>query len=220
MGNTAYEMFLTRSEYDRGVNTFSPEGRLFQVEYAIETVKLGATSIGIRTSAGVVLAAEKRATSSLLVNDSINKISKVDDHIATTFAGLIADSRTLVNHARQEAQSFWFTYNSKIRVKNVTQSVANIALHFGDDDSKSEWDVLSCCLAFGGVDRLGPRSFISIFRDVHRLRSQSIGAASDGAEQQLKEKYQETMTIAEAEMLALNILKQVMEEKLSSSMSK
>ncbi|VDK75774.1 unnamed protein product [Cylicostephanus goldi] len=74
-------MFLTRSEYDRGVNTFSPEGRLFQVEYAIEAVKLGSTSIGIRTNEGVLLAAEKRSTSKLMVNDAIEKISKVDEHV-------------------------------------------------------------------------------------------------------------------------------------------
>ena len=47
------KMFLTRSEYDRGVNTFSPEGRLFQVEYAIEAIKLGSTAIGIQTSEGI-----------------------------------------------------------------------------------------------------------------------------------------------------------------------
>uniref|UniRef100_A0A915DXW7 Proteasome subunit alpha type-5 n=1 Tax=Ditylenchus dipsaci TaxID=166011 RepID=A0A915DXW7_9BILA len=212
-------MFLTRSEYDRGVNTFSPEGRLFQVEYAIETVKLGATSIGIRTKEGVVLAAEKRAGSKLLVNESMDKISKVDGHIATTFAGLIADSRTLVNHARNEAQSFWFTYNRKIRVEDVTQSVANIALHFGDDDSKIRMGrPFGVALLFGGVDKTGPRLFhldpSGTFID---CAAKSIGAASDGAEQNLKEKYHDSMTLVEAEKLALTILKQVMEEKLDSS---
>ena len=58
-------MYLTRSEYDRGVNTFSPEGRLFQVEYAIEAIKLGSTAIGLQTKNGSVLAVEKRLTSSL-----------------------------------------------------------------------------------------------------------------------------------------------------------
>ena len=60
-------MFLTRSEYDRSVNTFSPEGRLFQVEYAIEAIKLGSTAIGIQTCEGTVLAVEKRITSPLMV---------------------------------------------------------------------------------------------------------------------------------------------------------
>lgn len=74
-------MFLTRSEYDRGVNTFSPEGRLFQVEYAIEAIKLGATALGIQTADGVVLAVEKRVTSPLLEADSIEKIFEIDNHI-------------------------------------------------------------------------------------------------------------------------------------------
>lgn len=56
-----------RSEYDRSVNSFSPEGRIFQVEYAIEAIKLGSTAIAVCTSEGVVLAAEKRVTSPLLV---------------------------------------------------------------------------------------------------------------------------------------------------------
>lgn len=77
-------MFLTRSEYDRGVNTFSPEGRLFQVEYAIEAIKLGATAIGIQTSEGVVLAVEKRVTSPLIVPESIEKVFEIDSHIGIT----------------------------------------------------------------------------------------------------------------------------------------
>uniref|UniRef100_A0A915DDT3 Proteasome alpha-type subunits domain-containing protein n=1 Tax=Ditylenchus dipsaci TaxID=166011 RepID=A0A915DDT3_9BILA len=139
-------MLLTRSEYGSGVNTFSPQGLLFQVEYAIETVKVTV----------VVLAAEKRATSSLLVNDSINKISKVDNHISTTFAGLIVSQSC-----------------SKIRVEDVTQSVANIALHFGDDDSKIRMRrPLGAAFLFGGI-------FID-------CAAKSIGAASDGADQQFK----------------------------------
>lgn len=74
-------MFLTRSEYDRGVNTFSPEGRLFQVEYAIEAIKLGSTAIGIQTADGVVLAVEKRITSPLLEPSSIKKVLKLDQRM-------------------------------------------------------------------------------------------------------------------------------------------
>ena len=80
-------MFLTRSEYDRSVNTFSPEGRLFQVEYAIEAIKLGSTAIGIQTEDGVVLAVEKRITSSLMEPSSIEKIVEIDNHLACAFSG-------------------------------------------------------------------------------------------------------------------------------------
>jgi 20S proteasome subunit alpha 5 len=94
-------MFLTRSEYDRGVNTFSPEGRLFQVEYAMEAVKvlrkkcffllyisfdqLGTTTIGIHTKEGIVLGAERRTVSRLVVEDSIRKVSKIDKHVGKKF---------------------------------------------------------------------------------------------------------------------------------------
>eukprot|EP01033_Poteriospumella_lacustris_P016896 gene16895-12093_t len=82
-------MYLTRSEYDRGVNTFSPEGRLFQVEYAIEAVKLGSTAVGIQTREGVVLAIEKRLTSALLEPSSVEKVLEIDSHIGAAFSGLI-----------------------------------------------------------------------------------------------------------------------------------
>ena len=74
-------MFLTRSEYDRGVNTFSPEGRLFQVEYAIEAIKIGTTAVGISTSEGVVIAVEKRLLSPLQEPGSVEKIYEIDSHI-------------------------------------------------------------------------------------------------------------------------------------------
>ena len=89
-------MFLNRSEYDRGPNTFSPEGRLFQVEYAIEAIKLGSTAIGIQTSEGVILAVEKRITSPLMEPTSIEKIVEIDTHIACAFSGIIAFLSNLV----------------------------------------------------------------------------------------------------------------------------
>merc|ERR1712241_911397 len=107
------KMFLTRSEYDRSVNTFSPEGRLFQVEYAIEAIKLGSTAIGITTPEGVVLAVEKRITSPLIIPSSIEKIVEIDSHLACVMSGLIADAKTLIDKARVEAQNHWFSYDEK-----------------------------------------------------------------------------------------------------------
>ena len=107
-------MYTSRSEYDRGVNTFSPEGRLYQVEYAIEAVKLGSTSVGIQTTQGVVLATEKRLGSTLLEPASVEKIMEIDSHIAVAVSGLIGDARTLVEHARVETQNHTFTYDEKM----------------------------------------------------------------------------------------------------------
>merc|ERR1711936_1018899 len=107
------KMFLTRSEYDRSVNTFSPEGRLFQVEYAIEAIKLGSTAIGVQTSEGTVLAVEKRITSPLMVPSTIEKIVEIDNHLACAFSGLTADSKMLIERARVEARNHWSTMTVK-----------------------------------------------------------------------------------------------------------
>ena len=114
-------MYLTRSEYDRGVNTFSPEGRLFQVEYAIEAIKLGSTAIGLQTKEGCVLCVEKRLTSPLLDPSSVEKIAEIDTHVGAAMSGLVADARTLVDHARVEAQNHTFTYDEPIGVEALTQ---------------------------------------------------------------------------------------------------
>ncbi|KAL8098789.1 hypothetical protein AgCh_031491 [Apium graveolens] len=130
-------MFLTRTEYDRGVNTFSPEGRLFQVEYAIEAIKLGSTAIGLKTKEGVVLAVEKRITSTLLEPSSVEKIMEIDEHIGCAMSGLIADARTLVEHARVETQNHRFSYGEPMTVESTTQALCDLALRFGEGDEES-----------------------------------------------------------------------------------
>lgn len=125
---TATTMYLTRSEYDRGVNTFSPEGRLFQVEYAIEAIKLGSTAIGLQTKSGSVLAVEKRLTSPLLEPSSVEKIAEIDTHVGAAMSGLVADARTLVDHARVEAQNHRFTYDEPIGVEALTQGELSLLL--------------------------------------------------------------------------------------------
>lgn len=84
---------------------------MFQVEYAIEAVKLGSTAVGIQTSQGVILASEKRLTSSLLEPTSVEKIMEVDSHVGAAVSGLIGDARTLIDHARIEAQNHRFTFD-------------------------------------------------------------------------------------------------------------
>lgn len=148
-------MFLTRSEYDRGVNTFSPEGRLFQVEYAIEAIKLGSTAVGIQTSEGVVLAVEKRVTSPLLDPSSIEKIMELDSHIGCAMSGLTADARTLVDKARVETQNHRFTYDEAMTVESCTQAICDYALQFGEEGAPMSRP-FGVALLVAGVDEYGP----------------------------------------------------------------
>ncbi|KAJ1523927.1 hypothetical protein ONE63_010476 [Megalurothrips usitatus] len=214
------KMFLTRSEYDRGVNTFSPEGRLFQVEYAIEAIKLGSTAIGICTNEGVVLAVEKRITSPLMEPTTIEKIVEVDKHIGCAVSGLIADSRTMVDRARLECQNHWFSYNEKMSVESVAQAVSNLAIQFGDsdDDGGAMSRPFGVAILFAGCDEKGPQLFhMDPSGTFVQFDAKAIGSGSEGAQQSLQEQYHKSMTLKEALTSALTILKQVMEEKLSST---
>jgi len=215
-------MFSTRSEYDRGVNTFSPEGRLIQVEYAIEAVKHGSTAIGIATSEGCVLACEKRLTSSLIEPRSVEKILEVDDHIGAAMSGLTADARTLVDRARVECQNHRFTYNEAMSVESTTQSLCDVALRFSEEaDDDDGDDALSrpfgVALLLAGIGDDGPALYhMDPSGTYYRFEAKAIGSASEGAQSALQESYNKAMTLAEAEALAMKTLKQVMEEKLTA----
>jgi len=215
-------MYLTRSEYDRGVNTFSPEGRLFQVEYAIEAIKLGSTAVGMQVKDGCVLAVEKRLTSPLLDPTSVEKIAEIDSHVGAAMSGLVADARTLVEHARVEAQNHTFTYEEPMGVEALTQAVCDLALSFGegsDGDSKKRMSrPFGVALLLAGYDSLdGPQLLFSDPSGTFiRYKAKAIGAGSEGAQSNLEESYSEAMALEEAEELALSTLKQVMEEKIST----
>ncbi|KAL1129483.1 hypothetical protein AAG570_012428 [Ranatra chinensis] len=211
-------MFLTRSEYDRGVNTFSPEGRLFQVEYAIEAIKLGSTAIGVSTLDGVVLAVEKRITSGLMETSTVEKIVEIDHHIGCAVSGLMADSRTLTERARMECQNHFFTYNEPMGVESVAQAVSNLVIEFGDSDEDSAMSrPFGVAMLFAGVDYKGSHLYhIDPSGTFMKFDAKAIGSGSEGAQQTLQEIYHWDMTMDEAITGVLTILKQVMEEKLSA----
>lgn len=117
---------LQNAGYDRAITVFSPDGRLFQVEYAREAVKRGTTSIGIKCSEGIVLAVDKRTTSNLVEATSIEKIFKIDEHIGAATSGLVADARALVERARVEAQINKITYSEPIRVDSLSKKLCDM----------------------------------------------------------------------------------------------
>ncbi|XP_062014592.1 proteasome subunit alpha type-5 [Rosa rugosa] len=215
-GFVSTKMFLTRTEYDRGVNTFSPEGRLFQVEYAIEAIKLGSTAIGLKTKEGVVLAVEKRITSPLLEPSSVEKIMEIDDHIGCAMSGLIADARTLVEHARVETQNHRFSYGEPMTVESTTQALCDLALRFGEGDEESMSRPFGVSLLIAGHDEHGPSLYYTDPSGTFwQCNAKAIGSGSEGADSSLQEQYSKDLTLKEAETIALSILKQVMEEKVT-----
>jgi proteasome alpha subunit len=111
--------------YDRAITVFSPDGRLYQVEYAREAVKRGTTAVGIKCQEGVVLIVDKRVSSRLLEASSIEKIFKIDDHIGVASSGLVGDARALVDRARIESQINRVTYDERIDVEALAKKLGD-----------------------------------------------------------------------------------------------
>jgi len=155
-------------------------------------------------------------TSKLLVSSSIQKLVKLDDHIGCAMSGLVADARTLIDHARIETQNHWFTYDESMLVESCVTSICDLALNFGEAEMARPFGV---SLLIGGVDdKVGPSLYHTDPSGTHtRYLAKAIGAGSEGAQNALNEQYHKSLTLAEAERIALQILKDVMEEKISST---
>ena len=111
--------------YDRAITVFSPDGRLYQVEYAREAVKRGTTAVGIKAKDGVVLIVDKRVSSKLLEASSIEKIFKIDEHIGVASSGLVGDARALVDRARVECQINRVSYDEPIEVEALSKKLCD-----------------------------------------------------------------------------------------------
>jgi len=113
--------------YDSRTTIFSPEGRIYQVEYAIEAISQAGSAVGVRTKEGVVLAAEKRILSKLLDRRSkTEKMYKIDDHVSVVVAGITSDANILINYARLEAQRYYQIYQEPIPLEHLLQIVYDL----------------------------------------------------------------------------------------------
>lgn len=204
--------------YDRGSTIFSPDGRLFQVEYAIEAVKRGTTAIGIKTTEGCSLVVQKRLHTSLVEKDMVKKIFSIDDQIATAIAGLTADARILVNQARIQAQIHRITYNEPITVEALTRRLANVKQMYTQHAGVRPFGV---SLLIAGCDEvLGPQLYMTEPSGSYwSYRATAIGSSAPTIIEFLEGEYKTiAQTVTEGNLVSLKALKHVSEEQLDSEM--
>lgn len=201
--------------YDRAITIFSPDGRLFQVEYALEAVRRGWTAIGIRFTNGVVLAVEKKRISPLIDPASMEKILKIDEHVGATFAGLSSDARILIERARQEAQINRMLYDETIDVEVLTKKVSEVKQIYTQHAGVRPFGV---ALLIAGVDRFGPKLFMTEPSGAYAgYYAVAIGAGSQTVTEFFEKNYQPDLNIDDAIMLALKALASVIEGGLDSA---
>jgi len=207
-------MFAVPGAYDRAITVFSPDGRLFQVEYASETVKRGATVLGIACPDGVVLAAEERATSKLQDPTFMWKIFQIDEHVGAAVAGLSCDAHILVDQARVYAQSNRLLYDEPIDVEILTRRIGEIKQLYTQHAGVRPFGI---SMLFGGLDRKGSRLFWTDPSGAFlAYKAWAIGAGGDAANEILETDYKESMTVDDAVVLALKCMSKVLEDKLDA----
>ncbi|MCS7386405.1 MAG: proteasome endopeptidase complex, archaeal, alpha subunit [Candidatus Methanomethylicota archaeon] len=198
--------------YDRAITIFSPDGRLFQVEYAMEAVRKGFTTLGIKCPEGVVLVAEKRKLFPLIDLYSIEKIFKVDEHIGVTYAGFPSDARVLIDRARTQAQINRLLYDEPIDVEILTRRISDVMQLYTQHAGVRPFGV---SLLIAGVDENGPKLFIIEPSGAYAgCLARAIGAGSQPVTDFFEKNYRLELTLDEAILLAVKALMPVVEGSL------
>ena len=207
-------MFPAASGYDRAITVFSPDGRLYQVEYAIETVRRGTLAVGVRSNEGIVIAVEER-TRKLQTPSVVQKIFEVDTHLGIAAAGYIPDARVQVDQARNIAQSNKLIYDEKIDVESVAKKLADMSQQFTQYAGVRPFGV---SLILGGVDQTGPSIFLTDPSGTYLgYDAVAIGAGSDQVNDFLDKKYASEITLDQACVLAIESIYLVSEDKIATN---
>ncbi len=199
--------------YDRGITIFSPDGRLYQVEYAREAVRRGTASIGVRTEDGVVLAADKRSRSPLMEPESVEKLHKTDDHVGIASAGHVADSRQLIDFARRQAQVNRLRYGEAMGIETLTKTITDHIQQYTQVGGARPFGV---SLIIGGIENGQPRLFETDPSGTpYEWRALSIGANRGDIRDYLEQEYEEGLSLDGGVELALTALAEVNQEALT-----
>lgn len=200
--------------YDTRTTTFSPDGRLFQVEYAMEAISNAGSALGVLAKDGVVLAAEKRVTSKLLDTGAVGvrreKMYKLDDHVACAVAGITADANILINSCRLSAQQYMFQYQEPIPVEQLVTLVCDQKQGYTQYGSLRPFGV--SLLYAGWDDANGFQLYQSNpSGNYEGWKATSIGANHSAAENILRQDYVDDIALDDAVKLVVKVLSKTMD---------
>ena len=200
--------------YDRGITIFSPDGRLYQVEYAREAVKRGSASIGVRTADGVVLVVDKRSRSPLMEPSSVEKLHKADDHVGVASAGHVADARQLIDFARRQAQVSRLRYGEPVGVEQLTKNITDHIQQYTQVGGARPFGV---ALLVGGVENGDPRLYETDPSGTpYEWKAVSIGSDRSDIQEHLEENYDEDLSLDDGVGLALRAIASANDDELES----
>ncbi|KAK6090385.1 hypothetical protein P3W45_000482 [Vairimorpha bombi] len=200
-------------------NTYSAEGRLYQVEYAMKAMNLGTTTIGIKTKEYVILASEKKIISKLQNPSSVKKHFKIYDHISLGFSGISGDVKTIVDKSRDFAISHEHLYDENCKIERLLENLADLSLNF--DKKESSQKIFSrpfgVSLLIIGYDT-EPRLFsLDPSGSYLEYQAKAIGSGGEVVENMLEQEYNPNVDINTAIRNILDMLSRVMKEKISNS---
>ncbi len=204
-------VFAAPGAYDRAITVFSPDGRLFQVEYALETVNRGATILGIACSEGVVLGAEERKESTLQDERFMWKLFEVDQHLGAAVVGLGSDARILIDQARVYAQSNRLMYDEPIDIEILAKRVGDIKQLYTQHAGVRPFGV---SIIFGGIDKTGNRLFgTDPSGSIRGWKAVAFGVGRETVEGMLKTEYNENVDLKSATQLVIKCLVKAQEAR-------
>jgi len=213
-----YPMQSKTPAYDKVPTMFSPDGRLYQVEYASKIVEQGTTGVGIVYKEGVLLVVDKSVASKLVYPQSIEKIFKIDHNIAVVSAGLVGDARRLVGIARRQAQDNRMVYSEQIQIEVMAKEIAETKQAFTQYGGLRPFGV---AFIVAGVDEKGPSMFqTEPSGALAQYKAVAIGRNKDKVMGVFEKEYKDGITLDKAIVLAYKALGQSLPEKEKISLNR
>ena len=207
-------MLPAQQGYDRAITVFSPDGRLYQVEYAIETVRRGTIAVGVKCKDGIVIAVEEKPRK-LQISDTAQKIFQIDDHVGVAAAGYIPDARSQVDNARFFSQSNKMIYDELVEVETIAKHLADQCQQFTQYAGVRPFGV---ALILGGVVNGKPQLFLTDPSGTYiSYDAIAIGSGSDQVTDFLEKTYSSDLSLDDASALAAGGIYLGSEDKEGSS---